>query len=211
MAFCQICGRPLGWWRGITGPRCHDECKQRQAVQQRAEELGRKSQQEAERQAKEAAKAQFIETLMTAAAAGDFSAIRCTPQIILDHEEVCYCVITGVRRAAYYPQADGTGIPAFTGEGRIRSDGILPKDEGALHLTSKRLCFAGKGGLVNLLLKKMLQCRAQNNLLCVGVEGRVTSSYFVLDGELATALCVAVEALAVQVKSAAKPKRTRAA
>jgi len=215
MAACTYCGHELGWWQALWGPAYHIECQQRAVAKQEAErreaERARLAREQAQIEANSRARRETIEALQHAAETGDFSQMRATPVMLLDPDEICFCVIHGCRKASYFPQVDGSGRGGFTADGVIRPDGLLPKEAGALHISSKRICFASKVGAVNLLLKKINLCTSEGDALCLNMEGRVNASHFILDPDIATAVAAAVQTLAAQVKQSAKTDRKRPA
>lgn len=209
MGLCPHCGKEMGLWAALVGQQFHEICRQQAQAKIQAAGIQAARQKESERIANEKGRREWLDSIWKSIEGGNFPTVNPGGGFLPEMDETCHFSISGVKRATFFPQVLGSPRPHFTWEGIIRSDGYLPKEEGTLHITNRRLAFLGVGGTVNLLLAKLLQASCSRDVATFAVSNRTSAVHFVLDPEIATALVAAVQMLAEKAKREEPLRKSR--
>jgi len=175
--FCEICGRPRSFLASFFGGRAHPACIEAQKKRQREEIEAQTKRQREENAAHQKTMLEQIET-------GTFKALNEHSEMMLDEGETLCMLIKGCWSTFFYPRAAGRIKPGQA----VRVDGLKKVDFGSLHVTDRRICFIGKGGAKAIPLKKLLQCQVGTDTLHITVEGRASSTYFIIESTAAAEL-----------------------
>lgn len=204
MDSCSICRKRLSVVDALLSRKVHPKCLRERNL---AEAEAARRRREAEAKAAFEAAERKHRAEMEDAEAGRFP--RVETDIVMEADEQCHYSKPRTL-ATFHERLFGKTVRKI-GAVERRDDGLVPRDQGRLYVTNRRVCFVGKAKSLSLQLKKVLRCEQEGDdldAMLINMEGRAQPTHFIFEDDWdVEVIQAAIHRLAFDAKQQTKRPR----